>query len=425
MLAIFCDVEGGYAGGGNTNADPLLSPLANNGGPTRTMALGEGSPCYGAGTETGAPTTDQCGNTRPEPPSIGAYDAPSDSPLTVTNLADGTTAGSLRAAITFANLNPGSTITFQTGLSGTITLGSALPTMTASMTIDGPGAAAIAVDGANQHRPFNVNAATGTVTISALTIQDGNDQTDALGSGRGGGGVEVQSGIVTMSACTLTRNTAANMGGAIFNASGASLTLVNSTLAGNSGLLGAGLFNNGAVALRNCTLSGNSANDAGIQGGAGGALYNLNGTANLTNCTLEGNSGYDGGGINNNENGTIVLTNCTMSGNSGTVGGAIYNAAAATLANCILYVDTVPDPAGGAEVAGGGQLTATYSDIHGGYPGADNISADPLLGALANNGGSTQPHSLGLRLRRAWRAGTQVARQLPTSVTISGPVRQV
>jgi hypothetical protein len=46
-------------------ADPLLQPLASNGGPTQTRALGAGSPAIDAGTNAGCPATDQRGWPRP------------------------------------------------------------------------------------------------------------------------------------------------------------------------------------------------------------------------------------------------------------------------------------------------------------------------------------------------------------------------
>src|SRR5580692_8663196 len=67
--------------------------------------------------------------------------------LTVSSLADNNGAGELRAAITSANANPGSTIIFKSGLTGVIKLSSGLPTITASMTIEGPGASPLAIDG--------------------------------------------------------------------------------------------------------------------------------------------------------------------------------------------------------------------------------------------------------------------------------------
>ncbi|WP_318556644.1 fibronectin type III domain-containing protein [Geobacter anodireducens] len=60
-------VQGGYPGGSNIiAADPLLAPLADNGGTTRTMALLSGSPAIGAGNCSAGPAADQRGMTRPQ-----------------------------------------------------------------------------------------------------------------------------------------------------------------------------------------------------------------------------------------------------------------------------------------------------------------------------------------------------------------------
>jgi uncharacterized repeat protein (TIGR01451 family)/CSLREA domain-containing protein len=48
------------------DTDPLLGPLADNGGPTRTHALLSGSPAIDAGGDTGCPPTDQRGFARPD-----------------------------------------------------------------------------------------------------------------------------------------------------------------------------------------------------------------------------------------------------------------------------------------------------------------------------------------------------------------------
>ena len=58
---------------GDQLADPLLGPLADNGGPTRTHALGAGSPAIGGATGT-APLLDQRGMTRDGAPDSGAYE---------------------------------------------------------------------------------------------------------------------------------------------------------------------------------------------------------------------------------------------------------------------------------------------------------------------------------------------------------------
>jgi large repetitive protein len=59
---------GSTCGAGIPTADPLLQPLANNGGPTMTMALTAGSPAIDAGTTGCPPTpaTDQRGIARPQ-----------------------------------------------------------------------------------------------------------------------------------------------------------------------------------------------------------------------------------------------------------------------------------------------------------------------------------------------------------------------
>ena len=64
----YCDIQGGSAGTGNINADPLFV-----GGPA-DLHLKPGSPCLQAGTGSAAPATDLDGTARPNPPSIGAYD---------------------------------------------------------------------------------------------------------------------------------------------------------------------------------------------------------------------------------------------------------------------------------------------------------------------------------------------------------------
>ena len=61
------DATPAFSGAGSmSNTDPKLRPLADNGGPTLTMALVPGSPAINAGASIGAPTTDQRGVARPK-----------------------------------------------------------------------------------------------------------------------------------------------------------------------------------------------------------------------------------------------------------------------------------------------------------------------------------------------------------------------
>ncbi len=68
------------------NIDPMLGPLADNGGPTLTQALLPGSPAIDAGTPVAGIATDQRGAPRPQltAPDIGAFQV--QPPLTVSSL---------------------------------------------------------------------------------------------------------------------------------------------------------------------------------------------------------------------------------------------------------------------------------------------------------------------------------------------------
>ncbi|GGE87017.1 hypothetical protein GCM10011317_50150 [Niveispirillum cyanobacteriorum] len=77
---------------------------------------------------------------------------------------------SLREAIHWSNQNAGAdTIVFKSSLSGTIQLSSALPTITGSLSVRGPGADVITIDGDTDDN--------GTGDIGFVQINDGNDAT--------------------------------------------------------------------------------------------------------------------------------------------------------------------------------------------------------------------------------------------------------
>ena len=359
----------------------------------------------------------------------------------VTTLAD-SGAGSLRAAITSANGTAGSTVTFASGLTGKILLGSVLPALAANMTLTGPSASVLAVDGAALYTPFSVNSGV-TAALSGLTIQNGGAGVTGFGGGfsnagtvkltgctltqnkvfYSGGGL-ANFGTATLIGCTLTQNSTGQYssgGGGVYNASGATLTLTGCTLTQNSTFPyidnnGGGVLNSGALMLTGCTLTGNSARfGAGVSSSGtatlmgctlasnsaqyGGAIYN-GGTLALTGCTLAGNSafvavrgfGY-GGGVENA--GTATLTGCTLAGNTAQDdGGGVFNVSSAilTLTDDILYGDSAP---GNTEVRG--SATASHCDIQGLSATRDsnrNFGADPRLSPLGHHGGPTQTFAL-------------------------------
>jgi hypothetical protein len=239
----------------------------------------------------------------------------------VTNTAD-SGPGTLRSAITIAT--NGADIIFAPSLSGaTITLSNTL-TINTNLTIDAsalPGG--LQINGNGFVQIFNVAYA--TVFLNSLTITNGYTATNSATLYVGGGGID-NYGILTLTNCTLSGNSAYNAyGGGIFN--GGTLALNQCTLSGNSADFGGGIFNlpQSLLTMNQCTLSGNT----------GGGILNQFGTVTLNQCTLSGNIAYNtpnggggGGGINNRE-GIITLNPCTLSGNIanntlGGGGGGIY-----------------------------------------------------------------------------------------------------
>ncbi|PYK26451.1 MAG: hypothetical protein DME59_07725, partial [Verrucomicrobia bacterium] len=256
--------------------------------------------------------------------------------ITVTNTND-SGAGSLRQAL--ADVNNGDTITF--AVTGTIGLTTDELLVDKSITISGPGADNLAVNGNATYRVFYI-APGNTVTISGLTITNG--LATAGYPDNVGAGIDNEFARLSVNNCTISGNIASYGGAGIFNdgagifnngsdqAEGALavLQVSNSTISGNSGGYGGGIMNYEQVGsvmltLSNSTISGNSA-----QHGGGIANFNEGGTATveITNTTFSGNSAQQGGGIWNYTNiaggdATVVLANTILK--AGATGGNIHN----------------------------------------------------------------------------------------------------
>jgi parallel beta-helix repeat protein len=190
-------------------------------------------------------------------------------------------------------------------------------------------------------------------------------------TGSGGGMVNYFSSP-TLSGCTFVDNSTDGGGGGMINRDSAP-TLTDCTFSANSAGYGGGIYNfeNAAPLLTGCTFAGNTANSSG------GGMYNVDGSSpTVTNCTFSGNSAAWGGGMIS-YHASPTLTNCTFWGNSADMaGGGIYNdeGSSPVVTNCILWNNS-PD-----QIADSNSTPAvTYSDVKGGYPGAGNIDADPLL----------------------------------------------
>ncbi len=232
------------------------------------------------------------------------------------------TCPTLRAALTAANADTTpDTITFQSGLTGAITVTAPLPISgTGGVTIDGPGAPALTVSGGGAHQVFDVTApSSAAVSISGLTITDGN-----AGAGADGGAVEDLPATGAGAPLTLSND-----------------TITNSTSADTTG--GGGIYAKAAVTISGSTISGNS-DTVGSGGGVaaatdsmlGGPQYNVA----ITNTTITGNTALDGGGVSGGNNVSISdsqITNnharslSTADGNGGAIASTTGLAAGTSL----------------------------------------------------------------------------------------------
>jgi hypothetical protein len=327
----------------------------------------------------------------------------------VDHLADDTvgsgTNGSLRYCMTQAT--DGDRIQF--GVTGTINLAEALPSLTHSISIDGPGANLLTVRPDDEHDTFRIFTVSYVrAEIAGLTIANGTVLDDD------GGGIW-NAGVLTISNTVISGNQAAGTcgdyncnpaygggifnvgtlavsnstvsgnsgGGAIFNARFATLTVSNSTISGNTGGIvndshgmltvssstisgnsDSGIVDVGTATVNNSTISGNSGNPGGgifnegtltvtnstISGNPSGGIVN-GGTVTVSNSTISGNSS----GIYNSRVGTVTVSNSTISGNSGNPGGGIYNLGTLTVSNSTTSGNTAigPQTAGGIANVGG------------------------------------------------------------------------
>jgi len=325
-----------------TNANPLLAPLGNYGGPTQTMPPEPGSPAIDAGTDsvTSFLTTDQRGLPRKSGAhvDIGAVEDQSGQYYSIVENTLDAGPGSLRQVI--SNAPAGATVTFVPSLSGQIiTLTSGQIVLSNSVYIYGTGLSnGVLINGNGTSRIFQVNSGT-TAIMEYLTLTNGNP-----GS--------------------------ANFGGAILNASGTLLELAACTLANNSSGQGGAIENEGTCVLLECTITGNHAVTTGGVSGNGGAIDNNQGPLQLLQCTIVSNTAsVNGGGVANFLT-TLAITNSIIANNSPQ---DTYNFASSTINAGGTNIVISESAQGGSTNNGSGSL----------------LGLAPMLASLGNYGGLT------------------------------------
>jgi len=264
---------------------------------------------------------------------------------------------SLREAVLLANDSAGADdIQFDISLAGgTITLGGSEMEITESLDLEAP-AGGLTIDANGSSRVFDIDTSE-AVSLTGLTLT---------------GGV-------------------AALGGAVL--SRADLSLDGCVLLGNSATSGGGIYSLGSLSMQDCSVVSNSASTAG----GGIYLFGLSAELTLINVTVGANAALVSGGGVEVALGTAAIHNSTIAGNSGAVVGGVLIAALAgdvVLQSSIVADNTtlvgVGDVYGvlgagsthnliGDSATAGGLVDGVLSNI---------VGTDPLLGSLADNGGS-------------------------------------
>ncbi len=278
---------------------------------------------------------------------------------------------SLRGAIAFANLSPGTTINVPAGtynltisgggegFSGDVTVGD-LDVIGNNTSIVGAGASSTIINQTTAgDRVFEVNpflVASLTTSISGVTISGGNEST-----GIGGGGI---------------------IAGSLNN----NLTISNSIISGNSAT-GAGTFGGGGICFTggNLTITGTTISGNSTSGSGGGVSYSAGdpagspgsaGTLSVSGSTFTGNtanSAFAGGGALdlydfNTSTGIYNVNTSSFSGNnaaSGSGGAIIVESGGPLTVTTSSFTTNSAANSGGAVFSSGTTGSVTYSRLVG------------------------------------------------------------
>ena len=300
---------------------------------------------------------------------------------TITDEADGNySVGdlSLREAITLASA--GDIIQFASGLSGqTIVLTIGELALTKDIIIDGDSdgddKADIRISGNNTSRIFDISGSGTDVDLYSLRLINGDAGFFGIGFASAGGAIRASSGTsLDIFDSTFSGNRATE-GGAI-RSTGSNLTMTNSLLVNNDANGRGGAVNissSSSATLTNTTIYGNEARNNG------GGIAAISSSLTLNNSTVAGNTAYSSstshlfgaGGIESLGSSSVILNNSVIADNTfntssssgfGDVGGTIDVAVSSFIGANAFITNNI-----GTTING----------------------SDPLLAALANNGGTT------------------------------------
>ena len=341
---------------------------------------------------------------------------PADAAIyTVTTSAD-SGAGSLREAITTANLTAGPhTINFDADY--TIYLVTVLPTIDVGTTITvvGNGWDRTVIDGGNPAggssgvQAFRVD---GSLTLDGVGIENCYHAFDA-------GAVQVGfSASFQFLNSRAEANTSGFYGGAVY--SEGTVVVQGSLITGNQAYQGGGMYIAGSTTVEDTTISSNIATNLGGGGitnafldltverslfqdnqaasGDGGGLQSWgSAVTKVVNSTFDGNTAVDGGAISCKFDSSASFYSVTVTYNQATNNGGGIHCADALLEGSILHRNAAlsgPEIYGTLESLGYNLIATTSGATITGITTGNLIGVNPQLGPLADNGGKTQTRAL-------------------------------
>lgn len=214
-----------------------------------------------------------------------------------------------------------------------------------------------------------------------------------------GGGAILNLGTLTLEQMVITDNRVLDSGGEAIgggiHSENATLTINNSTISNNivedvagnnTGCLGGGISSAGSLTMFNVTISGNQALDAGGHCYAGGLNVEpatQAGVVNILNMTFVT--------IANNQ--AIEASSGGHASGGGISSGYQPGTATVTVRNTLLSSNT-PGNCDGIFIAGTESYNLDSDDTCRFGDATDLLGVNPLLGALADNGGLVPTHAL-------------------------------
>lgn len=227
------------------------------------------------------------------------------------------------------------------------------------------------------------NHSDGGLSVSNLTIKKGDVGSDNAIFG--------SNGNVALNNTTVLGRVGEDNGRAI-RAGNGDVSITNSTIQDNETGAGAGISVGGAhsVIVTDSTISNNQATFQG-----GGGIYAETGTVTILNSTISGNSAApfgSGGGVYMSGAGSVVVTNSTISGNSAAGGGGgVDTFGSITATNSTITGNSATESAakGGGLLGRGSAWNFKFTTI------VDNTAGTGGGNNIADDSGSTAFTSIG------------------------------